>query len=142
MLAKSRMISNPLSGKVSSGTPTLHTTSNSWASPRPETLADSVSMDAGKWRIWTLFCPSCVSTSNEGSRQKLSHEMIYRRLVGLRRQRRLRRPRRQRRNGWCTHRQRDLEGPDDLCLLGLEESDRLNGVLRSIDLDERRHGWG
>ena len=31
--------------------PTEQTTSNSWASPRPVTRADSVSIESGRWRI-------------------------------------------------------------------------------------------
>ena len=38
--------------------PMEHTTSNSWASPRPVTRADSVSMEPGRWRIWILLWPS------------------------------------------------------------------------------------
>jgi hypothetical protein len=38
--------------------PIEHTTSNSWASPRPVTRADSVSIEPGRWRIWILLWPS------------------------------------------------------------------------------------
>ena len=38
--------------------PTEHTTSNSWASPRPVTRADSVSIELGRWQIWILVWPS------------------------------------------------------------------------------------
>jgi hypothetical protein len=38
--------------------PTEQTTSNSWASPRPVTRADSVSIESGRWRIWILVWPS------------------------------------------------------------------------------------
>ena len=37
--------------------PTEQTTSNSWASPRPVTRADSVSIESGRWRIWILVRP-------------------------------------------------------------------------------------
>lgn len=54
-----RMTSAVLAVSISSMLdPTEHTTSNSWASPRPVTRVDSVSIELGRWRIRILVWPS------------------------------------------------------------------------------------